>query len=343
MKKKHTKMYKLMIYIALIVCTHTQTSCAKSTKNSTENETYIENNGGNDLENDLKKYNEPQTVKFANDSLSFPYKDSLQFSILKCTPDNKSENMMGFTISFSDKLSKWHEFYIKKNLLSFYVTFKVYDSNGKYIYTINQKSYYKDESQHVTYIQSISDNKSSAKFHIPYYIMDLPEGKHNLIVQAYVYMHLRNGSEDIVLTPKINGKTQIAFGINKPKTYQFTVSVPSLTVSSKNKNGNYWDLFQPDPDLRWTIEVLSDYGTDVLYSSSQVKESYSGFWDTNTVALTISVGDRPRIAVYDVDVAFDDIIGSKTFDIEQLEQYKLVNGETILDFGFVEKLSLVVK
>jgi hypothetical protein len=183
--------------------------------------------------------------------------------------------------------------------------------------------------------------KFPVKFFVPYYILDLKEGKQPILLK--ISANIKYGAAEPEEL-ECRGKTSANLNINKPAVRKFHIMVRELRVDEKTLQDNNWDNGGGSsglPDLRYKIEAGSKSTTDILYTSNTVKNSLSAAWIDYSGILTISEGDIISIVVYDKDTMFDDPIGRIKFNLEELK--KVADKGEKIRFGLVNSCLIAVK
>lgn len=261
-------------------------------------------------------------------------KDILTISSLKGTPDVTAGGVSGMHIDVEANLSTRQE----GGFPTLYAL--VYDTSKQPIKAAVTLSRYNIAGK-AGCSRSILVQKFPVKLFIPYYILDLREGRHEIIIQISAAVKYGTAAEEKVL---IRGKKTFSLTINKPVVRKFRVMVRELRVAEKNLRDNNWDNGSGRsrlPDLRCKVELGAKAAKDVVYASSVVKNSLSAAWIDYSGILAISEGDTINIVVYDKDTMFDDPIGRVKFKLEELKAVA-DKGEKIR-FGLVNSCLIAVK
>lgn len=90
------------------------------------------------------------------------------------------------------------------------------------------------------------------------------------------------------------------------------VVLGKVKVSEKNKDGKSWDINDGKPDIVVRIKNLSDK-TIKDWVSEEKADTFEA--EYNAVTILATVGHKLQIEVVDKDLAIEDLIGRKEFEV----------------------------
>ena len=264
------------------------------------------------------------------------------FSNLKVLTDTWYEEVQGVMITFDvDFRYSPYELYPDSNHanLRYKARLEIFDAEGKKMAAVPDASGYTVVNLEIKIQQYVVLNKgqhkrSKKQFFIPYYALNLPEGKHLLNLS----LSLRDEQ-----TEKWLIENQIAEGvIRKPRSTLIKIKLKNIEVAETDKNNETWDFSvlskrEELPDIKWRL----DRGGISQYNSRKQNNTfvYKGNTYDETDYLTVSKGDKLFLAVKDYDLlSFSDDIGTLFFDPN--DSTFLAGGEKTFSFGKVIKLVL---
>lgn len=260
-------------------------------------------------------------------------KDTMEITSLKAAPGAREGGVIGINIELEAAIE------LKDTSGVPLITAIVYDANGTPVKAAVKKSRYNigglAGSERMGFI-----SKFPVKLSIPYYILDLKEGRHSLSVK--ISAAVRYGAKEPEKV-ECRGEDSVSLSIDKPAVRKFQVIMRELRVEERNLRDNNWDSGGRArlPDLRYKVELGSKATRDIVYFSSVVQNSLSAGWIDYSGVIAISEGDTVNIAVYDKDTMFDDPIGRKKLSLDEL--IKMANKGEKIHFGLVDSCLISVK
>ncbi|OFX18928.1 MAG: hypothetical protein A2033_12345 [Bacteroidetes bacterium GWA2_31_9] len=276
---------------------------------------------------------------FSLNSFSATLKDTIDIKTINVKTDIVSNNIFGAELEINANLKYFNE--IKKtnkpNSLIFRII--IFDSNNKPILATESTTFKKNDNQ-VAISQEFYNENNRYKIIIPYYSLKLEQGIHKLSISIKAFVR------DTSITDKpreifCKGFTKKQITITKPPTKTFKLLVQGVKITKLDSKDSSWDWTGGLADVFYKISLNSSSYSDLIFSSSVVKNTQSAAWMDYSKYITISENDKITIGIFDEDTMFHDIIGEKNFTYEDL--LSISDSETELTFGQVTFMILKVK
>lgn len=157
--------------------------------------------------------------------------------------------------------------------------------------------------------------------HIPYYALDLKEGKYNVDFRITAWQNDTTTFASSGYRIRIKHDSIFSAKINVPEKEYFKVLVSGVRAMDTDFDGKQWDynlLSGAPPDIVWKV-LASEYDrVDYFFVSPNMKNSYSAAWLDGTGVLCLSKGDRFYIKVYDNDPVYDDLMASVQLTLDEM-------------------------
>lgn len=246
-------------------------------------------------------------------NLSFSQNDSIILRNLKCHPDTMINGIQGIAVSYKATLGYDSLYHKQKSPTMVKLQFKMV-SNKKQVACTGDFFKYCDKDQNFSYSKEIRYTRGKAEtILIPYYILKLNQGLNTAKIEVSALMSDTSIFESTLSKIKIVGETNVDVQFLKPPLEEFNVLVSGVKFMNTDFKGKAWDynlVSGAAPDICWKIEVGESDNYTALYRSSVMKNAYSAAWLDWAEDISLSVGDKFCIGVYDDDPMRDDFAGS---------------------------------
>ncbi len=178
---------------------------------------------------------------------------------------------------------------------------------------------------------------------LPYYAINLPAGKQTLLLRPRLKRSFSGTAEEVAVE-FVNGEAMQS--IEMPAVTRLQISLPDVKVAETNLNGKTWDdklgINEPNkfmPDLKYKL-LLEGAISDEVYTSPEVKNSYTAQWPNAGATLSLTDKDKVTLIVIDEDDLKEERIGVKNLNLKALQDAN--SASEPLEFDRVEKLKLVL-
>lgn len=247
------------------------------------------------------------------------FRDTIIIQTLKVMPDIRSDNVEGVRLSFRFNLIYNEKMHARKKPAVLGIRAFFFSENGAPVRAISGTAYHKsDDGLAVSGLDEMNWTNQKNLF-LPYYALDLPAGRHSLVLRISAWVKDTSVTEDS-RPIAVRGMLESAFQINKPQTRTFRLRLRELRVHATNAKGNYWDfgLFSSnEPDLQHRVVLRSKEHADNVHISSTVEDALSAAWPDFSEPLTISRNDKITLCIYDKDLFFHDLIGAISYGLDE--------------------------
>lgn len=166
--------------------------------------------------------------------------------------------------------------------------------------------------------------------HIPYYALELKEGKYTLDFAVKAWQNDTTTFAEKVYRIPVKHDSLFSAQANIPSKQYFKVLVSGVRAMETDFDGKQWDynmISGAPPDIVWKVMTSEGEKTDYLFVSPMMKNSYSAAWLDDSGKLCLSKGDRFYLKVYDNDPLYDDLMASEQFTVETLMELSRKNKE----------------
>jgi len=254
-------------------------------------------------------------------NLSFSQNDSIILRNLKCHPDTMINGIQGIAVSYNATLGYDTTFHRQKNPTATKLKFKMVSNNKEVSCTGNSYKYC-DKNQYFSYSKEIRYTRGKIEtILIPYYILKLNQGLNTAKIEVSALMSDTSIFESAFSKIKIVGETNVNVQFTKPPLEEFSVLVSGVKFMDTDFKGKAWDynlISGAAPDICWKVEVGANDNYESIFRSSVMKNAYSAAWLDWAEDISLSVGDKFCIGVYDDDPMSDDFAGSICGTLSQI-------------------------
>ena len=187
-------------------------------------------------------------------------------------------------------------------------------SNKKEVTCTGHSYKYCNKNQTFSYTREIRYTRGKNEtILIPYYILKLNQGLNTAKIEISALISDTSIFESAFSKLKIVGETNVNVQFTKPPLEEFSVLVRGVKFMNTDFKGKAWDynlISGAAPDICWKVEVGENENYTTLFHSSVMKNAYSAAWLDWAEDISLSVGDKFCIGVYDDDPLSDDFAGS---------------------------------
>jgi hypothetical protein len=219
----------------------------------------------------------------------------------------------GIAVSYNAALGYDTTFHQQKSPTAAKLLFKMV-SNKKEVSCTGNSYKYCDKYQTFLYTREIRYTRGKDEtILIPYYILKLNQGLNTAKIEISALISDTSIFESAFSKLRIVGETNVNVQFTKPPLEEFSVLVSGVKFMETDYKGKAWDynlISGAAPDICWKVEVGENENYTALFHSSVMKNAYSAAWLDWAEDISLSVGDKFCIGVYDDDPMSDDFAGS---------------------------------
>jgi hypothetical protein len=256
--------------------------------------------------------------------------DTLVVFKLKLVPDTTAGGVRGVSIMLSMKHIYDTIFHGRSHPSTIYADIEILTA-GKNVTATKKTSSYRIGKGNAGYrVRPQTHGVTVKNIHIPYYALDVTEGKHQLNFCIKAWQNDTTTFAEKVYRIPLKYDSAFSAMVNIPPKEYFKVLVSGVRAMETDFDGKQWDynmISGAPPDIVWKVMTSEGERTDYLFVSPMMKNSYSAAWLDDSGKLCLSKGDKFYIKVYDNDPLYDDLMASEQFTTETLIELSQKNKE----------------